>query len=559
MKCLLLLTIPLVLQAPVFAQGAEWAPIWQGQGANHSEFGSSLAVLADLDGDSIEDFLVGAPDSLDPSGSTNSPGAAFLHSGATGAVLHSFYGSMDWGDFGFEVAALGNLDGDGVEDFAIGDRRVSVQSVVSAGEVNVYSGANFSLLYRLSGPAAIAFFGNSIASVGDLNGDGSPEILVGAPQENFDQGAAYLYSGADGSLLRRIDGTRGEQFGATVCGGGDLDGDGAPDMLIGTNGFNLGYWSHNSTDIVQAYSGRTGALLYEVLGEREFSTSLAFIGDLNRDGCDDWVVGSPDEDSNLGGEGVVRVVSGIDGTILREFHAEASFGHYGFSLSCRLDLDGDGFRDLVIGAPRSEPNFQIREGAVQVLSSRSGVTISAHEPGLVQAELGAAVAMMNDTDGDGRADLLLASPEWRDSSHQRVGWLEQVSFRPFLSCSTPSLSASQGGTIQFTLDFPAPMAGLEYRMLMSTGQPGSFLLGVEIPLALTPMALASYGGSYPMSTHTGMQGTLDPLGDGFATVQLPAGSSAGLVGRAFRFAAVAQPQGLLPIASSHGPVVRIIP
>ena len=171
-------------------------------------FASSLAVVGDLDGDGISDYLVGAYE-YHWNGSMNQ-GRAFTFSGANGKLLLTIdnpYPRQDAASnphhgpaFGCAVAAAGDVNLDGVPDLLIG-----AFNHESSGQALVFSGKDGKFLYTLQVPQRQlgAGFGWSVASLGDLNGDGIPELIVGAfAQEG--EGRVFVFNGQDGALLRTL-------------------------------------------------------------------------------------------------------------------------------------------------------------------------------------------------------------------------------------------------------------------------------------------------------------------------------------------------------------------
>jgi len=203
--------------------------------------GRSLASVGDVNGDGRTDYIVGAynagPRDINGAGA----GAAFVYSGATGAVLYEKHGAAAGDQFGFSVAGAGDVDGDGRPDFVIGAHAAGF----GAGAAFVYSGATGALLYQKSGGAPGDLLGYSVGSAGDVNGDGRADFIVGAnaadPGGRSAAGSAYVYSGATGGLLLRRDGAAaGDQLGISVAPAGDANGDGKFDVIVGAGGASPG-------------------------------------------------------------------------------------------------------------------------------------------------------------------------------------------------------------------------------------------------------------------------------------------------------------------------------
>jgi hypothetical protein len=209
-------------------------------------FGSALAAVGDVNGDGYQDLLVGAYEGVaDP----DAAGAAYLfYGGPTGlrpapALVLRGRGGGD--QFGSALAALGDLDGDGLPDFAVGARK-SDEAGEDAGAVYVYRGRRGGPLPEpatvLRGPGSGALFGAALAGAGDLDGDGFPDLLVGAfGAGRAREGKVFLYRGGPGGIgdrpaLELAGRAPREHFGRALAGGGDLDGDGRPDLVVGSEG-----------------------------------------------------------------------------------------------------------------------------------------------------------------------------------------------------------------------------------------------------------------------------------------------------------------------------------
>jgi hypothetical protein len=258
--------------------------------------GFSVTGTADLDGDGVSDFAVGTPYG---SGGQVGAGNAAIRSGADGSLIYQISGAQPGDYLGWAMTGIGDINGDGMGDLLIGSPSASPAGRPNAGTVVLVSGGTGEVLYELGGTEPAGFFGQVVASVGDIDGDGVPDFAVGAPEASphglNEAGSVLVFSGAAGKLLFRLDGTgRYDQFGAAVAGGGDIDGDGVPDLVVGAPEGSPG--GRVSAGSVFAFSGATGQLLFRVDGESRginFGRSVAIVGDLNGDGKAEIAVGAP--------------------------------------------------------------------------------------------------------------------------------------------------------------------------------------------------------------------------------------------------------------------------
>lgn len=263
--------------------------VFQGASA-FSLLGWSVDGAADVNRDGHADIVVGAP-RADHLGYEH--GSAYVYSGKDGSLIWRFDGTQD-ASFGSAVAAVGDVDGDTVPDIAVGADFDSSYTWV-AGAVYVFSGRTGQVLLGAGGGQINDAFGFAVDAAGDVNQDGVPDLIVGAPQfGGLYPGYAQVLSGADGSVLYTWTGDGPfDEFGFSVAGLGDVDGDGYPDLAVGADQVWawLGY--------VRVFSGRTGDLLYAVEGQgwAGLGYSVAAGGDVNGDGFPDLLAGAPGDDT----------------------------------------------------------------------------------------------------------------------------------------------------------------------------------------------------------------------------------------------------------------------
>lgn len=184
-------------------------------------FGWVAEKIGDIDGDHAPDFVIGAP--ANAAGGT-SAGRAYVFSGRTGALLHTVTGEPN-NRLGFSVAGPGDLNRDGVPDYVVG----------GLGRVIAISGADHHALFDVRVPAEA--FGFSVGGAGDVDHDGRPDLIVGAFAANSATGKVYLLSGKDGSVLwTQVGPNPGAGLGQGVSGIDDVNRDGIPDQVAGAPG-----------------------------------------------------------------------------------------------------------------------------------------------------------------------------------------------------------------------------------------------------------------------------------------------------------------------------------
>ncbi len=404
MKCVSLLRIVLT---SAFA-----APLASAQAALHTfqgatipcATGAALTFVADVDSDGVRDFAIGSP--------LEAPaGVVRIHSGVDGAVLRTFVGATPGASFGAALAVVHDLDGGGLPDLMVGAPDTT-WSHASQGTAYVYSLETGLRWIQIFGSGTNARLGHAVASLGDVDGDGVEDFGAGEPGADsgalLDNGAVHVVSGATLEFLGTWRGSEsGEQFGFALSKFGDLDGDGDDEWLCGAP-------FHSSMGVgggrVALLTGGASTPLWSFYGgnaNEHFGMAVLGLGDCDNDGVLDLAVGAPDHSVGSANRGRVAWFSGLSSAPSEE-RLGSSGERLGRALA-RVDFDGDGELEIAAGAPNFTAPAAGRVGAVHRLDARTLALLGTLGGQQVDGEFGLALAGGADLNGDGAHELLVGA------------------------------------------------------------------------------------------------------------------------------------------------------
>jgi hypothetical protein len=408
-----------------------------------SKYGCSLALVDDRDGDGWRDVAVVVPEGLDAA----SRNLVQIVSGRDGHELSRFHTASGIRGDDREIVSIGDVNGDGIPDLAVACPD-SPYPVPPTNAVELHSGADDSLITTLV-PPSMPFH---LAAAADL--DGTPLLAVGTWSNGA--GAVYVYDLTTDAIVTSCT----SDGGALVQCVGDLDGDGHVDWLA----LDVVGWG-----TANVFSGATGATLWSVVGNSASPVSTtAAVGDLDGDGVDDVLVSDVGYSSE---RGKVVALSGASGAEIFEIVGAHDFEQLGSTLAPLGDVNGDGVADFVVGAEAFSSDTT-STGALFVYSGATATQLCRFDP----------------DDADGLADSIVANQRWHDEPRLDPDSIpDLVVGTPVVDSYRGSVDAHQLDDLMLQVDPPSPNVG-DTVTATTRGGPAGNLVGLyALDLSGTPL------------------------------------------------------------------------
>ena len=402
-----------------------------------ASFANSVALAGDVNGDGFGDVIIGG--SLYDNGQMDEGMAFVYHGSAVGlgtvAAWTSESNQVD-AEYAQSVATAGDVNGDGYADVVIGARTFA-NGQTGEGQAVAYQGSATGLgsvpAWSNEGNQASAEFGGAVATAGDVNGDGYSDVVVGAKLYSNGQsfeGQAFAYHGAPTGLAigpaRALEMNQGgAELGTVVAPAGDVNGDGYSDVIVGAVFYDNGETNEGAAFVY--YGSRTGIgsspnwMAEGNQADSRFGEFAAGAGDVNGDGYADLIIGAHGYDNGESSEGRVFVyhgsASGLATTAAWITEGNQMSAAWGHAVSSAGDVNGDGFADVIIGAPGFSNDTTQEGGAFVFLGSATGLAATPDwvgEGNQGTSLYGFAVSTAGDVNADGYSDVIVGSPRFNN-------------------------------------------------------------------------------------------------------------------------------------------------
>jgi hypothetical protein len=303
-------------------------------------------------------------------------------------------GDTNGEQLGYAVGTAGDVNGDGIADVIVG-APYDTQDFYREGTVYVYHGStgglpnsNFPADWKVSSGQQGTFFGGAVSTAGDVNGDGCDDVIIGARDyknpiiSTGTYGAAFVYYGAPTGLSATPGWTLlGEQkdsyLGISASTAGDVNGDGYADVVIGASGYPNGGLALVFLGATDGLTNTHSVTLTVGQSGAQFGLTVSYAGDLNGDGFDDIIVGAPGYDvtgtADVGGVFVYfGAAEGISATYTA-LYGDQTGSRFGITVSGAGDVNGDGYDDIIVGAQLYNQKYTNEGAAFIYLGSPTGV------------------------------------------------------------------------------------------------------------------------------------------------------------------------------------------
>jgi hypothetical protein len=481
-------------------------------------FGSSVSLAGDVNGDGYSDVIIGA------SGANK---AYCYYGGSGGPATTASWSATGTGGYGVTVAAAGDVNGDSYSDVIVGTSTGNMAYAYYGSASGLATSASW------SSPAGTSNFGYSVAAAGDVNGDGYTDVIIGAYGSNN----AYVYYGSGSGILSTgattLTGATGSLYGYSVASAGDVNGDGYSDVIVGTNGGNNAFVYYGSSTGTSTTAAWTGT------GTGSYGYSVASAGDVNGDGFSDVIVGANGLNTNTGAA-YIYTGSAAGTTTADTWSYIGSAGQTGFKVASAGDVNSDGYSDVlvgVLGVPVPLGGGSYTGAAYLFMGSASGLSTTPawSQTGTASSNYGV-VAAAGDVNGDGYSDVIVGATGFNSNAGRAYVYYGSAS-----GLSTTPSWTGNGAAANCFYGYSLGCAGDVNADGYSDIIVGTYATGGNTGAAYVYYGSASGPSTTPSWTGTGASGSYyggavasagDVNGDGYSDILVSApgvGSAAGAV------------------------------
>ena len=399
----------------------------------YANLGISNSSAGDVNGDGYSDVIAGAY--YYTNGQTYEGGASVYHGSPTGigpSTVVPILGNSVGMNLGTSVASAGDVNGDGYNDVIVGAQSFT-NGQSSEGAFYIYhgtaTGINSTPATVVESNQAVSYLGRSVSCAGDVNGDGYSDVVVGAfsyTNGQSSEGAAFVYHGSASGISTTAavmleSNQASSKMGHTVASAGDVNGDGYSDVIVGAYNYTNGQTNEGAAYIHHGSASGISSTPTKIIESNIANTWLGYAvagaGDINGDGYSDVILGATYYANGQSFEGAFYVhhgsATGINSSSAALVESNLASAQMGYYVAGAGDVNGDGFSDVLVGVIRYS-NGQTDEGAVYVYhGTGSGISTTAAlvlESNFANGQMGTSVASAGDVNGDGYSDIIVGIP-----------------------------------------------------------------------------------------------------------------------------------------------------
>lgn len=380
-------------------------------------FGHSVACAGDLNNDGYSDIAVGAY------GYSINIGKVYIYFGGPSVDIVADRTLTEPGVyFGYTVASAGDVNGDGYSDLLVG--------TVTLGKVYLYyGGSNMNTIFDLIFLDALdPSFGNSFSCAGNVNGDAYSDIIIGADGYSNQTGRAYIFLG--GSTMNNVadititGSASGDRLGISVASAGNVNGDAYSDVIVGSHGYNL---YTGKAYIYYGAASMNNVADVTFTGESTtnyFGVSVSSAGDVNKDTYSDVIIGAQGYNNVTGRAYIFYGGTAMNNTADIIMNGETANNFFGNCVARAGDINGDGYSDVIVGAQGYNSNMgraYVFYGGAS-MNNLPDITLTGEA---INDKFGFSVSTAGDLRADGFSDFIIGAYDYNSTTGRAYVYLKK--------------------------------------------------------------------------------------------------------------------------------------